>query len=157
MIYSSACAYAIRAMTWMALGKPESYMLLEDIHRQAALPRHFLAKVLQKLVRRELLLSAKGRRGGFILARPAETITLYEIVQAIDGAAAFRQCVVGLTRCDDQQPCPQHDAWKMLRGEIYEFLQATTVQCLAETLREKLRLLDAPNPAQATAPDTARA
>ncbi len=151
MIYSSACGYAIRALTWMALRKPEGYLLLGEICEQAALPRHFLAKVFQDLVRRGLLVSAKGRGGGFTLARPASRVTLYEIVEAIDGVAVLSQCVVGLARCDDRQPCPQHDAWKPLRSEIHAFLQETTLERLALALEEKLRLIGAGDPSEAIA------
>ncbi len=149
MIYSSACGYAIRALTWMALRKPEGYMLLNDICEQAALPRHFLAKIFQDLVRRGLLVSAKGRGGGFALARPADQITLYEVVEAIDGVGALSQCVVGMARCDDRQPCPQHDDWKAIRSQIHDFLQETTLERIAGTLDKKMQLIKVRTPAEA--------
>ncbi|MEX0886598.1 MAG: Rrf2 family transcriptional regulator [Phycisphaeraceae bacterium] len=152
MLYSSACAYAIRALTWMALRKPEGYMLLSHICEQTNLPRHFLAKIFQDLVRRGLLVSAKGRGGGFALARPADQITLYEIVEAVDGVGSLSQCVVGMARCDDRQPCPQHDAWKPLRSQIRDFLQDTSLERIAGTLETKLRLLNVETPAEASEP-----
>ena len=65
MIYSNACAYAIRAMARLALLRPEGYILLDELCDNSDLPRHFVAKIFQELVRRGLLISAKGRRGGF--------------------------------------------------------------------------------------------
>ena len=65
-----------------------------------------MAKVFQKLVHAGLLQSAKGRGGGFCLARPAHEIRLIQIVEAMEGPQAYDRCVVGLERCTDHMPCP---------------------------------------------------
>ncbi len=141
MIYSAACAYAIRAMSHLAAEKPEGYLLLEDLCEGTDLPRHFVAKILQDLVRRELLTSAKGRGGGFALARPPNTIRLYDIVAAVDGIKQFNECVVGLAECDEHQPCPLHDHWKNVRKVIESFLLETTLAQMSTTLQSKLERL----------------
>ena len=146
MMYSNACSYAIRAMTRLALLRPNGYVLLDDLCDEPDIPRHFVAKIFQDLVRKGLLLSAKGRGGGFALARPADKITLYDIVAEVDGVAWLSSCVVGMAQCDDEQPCPQHEQWKVLRGEISEYLKHTTLEKMAETLRRKLELLGQPVP-----------
>ncbi|MEX0654058.1 MAG: Rrf2 family transcriptional regulator [Phycisphaeraceae bacterium] len=151
MIYSSACAYAIRALSWLALKDPEGYTLLDDLCEKTDLPRHFLAKVFQDLVRSGLLISARGRGGGFALARSAKEIHLIEVVEAIDGTQALKQCVVGMARCDDQQPCPQHDQWKPLRTQIRKFLEETTLERASKTLHRKLELIGVNTPAEALA------
>lgn len=143
MIYSNACAYAIRALSWLTMKRPEGYMLLEEICEDTQLPRHFLAKIFQDLVRRQVLVSAKGRGGGFALARPADEITLREIVEVIDGPATLQRCVVGMTRCDDKQPCPEHDQWKPIRAQIREYLEKTTLKRMAHTLERKMELVGA--------------
>jgi Rrf2 family protein len=146
MIYSNACAYAIRALSRLAMLDPEGYVLLDDLCANTDLPRHFMAKIFQDLVRKGLLLSAKGRGGGFALARHPQEITLLDIVRCVDGLAQVERCVVGMTRCDDAQPCPQHDQWMMLRDEIKTFLAETTLQDMAETFRRKLELAGMPLP-----------
>ncbi|MFA9479616.1 Rrf2 family transcriptional regulator [Phycisphaerales bacterium AB-hyl4] len=153
MIYSSACAYAIRALSWLALKNPQGYTLLDELCEQTDLPRHFLAKVFQDLVRAGVLVSARGRGGGFALARPADSIRLMEVVEAIDGTQALKQCVVGMARCNDEQPCPQHDQWKPLRSQIRAFLDETTLLRASETLNRKLELIGATSPAEALARD----
>ena len=141
MIYSNACAYAIRAMTRLAMLRPDGYVLLEELCQDTDLPRHFVAKIFQDLVRKGLLVSAKGRGGGFALARKSDKITLYDIVAVVDGAEQFDACVVGMARCDEHQPCPQHDQWAPLRSQIKQFLAETTLHRMAETLRRKLELI----------------
>ena len=141
MIYSNACAYAIRAISRLALLRQDGYLLLDELCEGTDLPRHFVAKIIQDLVRKGLLLSAKGRGGGFALARKPSDITLFDIVEVVDGVEQFDQCVVGMARCNDTQPCPQHDQWKSIRMQIKKFLMQTTVDRMASTLGKKLELV----------------
>lgn len=141
MIYSNACAYAIRAMARLAMLRPDGYVLLDELCEGSDLPRHFVAKIFQELVRKGLLTSAKGRGGGFALARKPGRITLYDIVAIIDGVERLDQCVVGMEKCNDQQPCPQHDQWVAIRQTLATFLRETTLERMALTLNTKLELL----------------
>jgi Rrf2 family protein len=154
MIYSNACAYAIRALSHLAMIRPDGYVLLDELCENTELPRHFVAKIFQDLVRHGLLLSAKGRGGGFALAHKPEAITLFTIVEAVDGIRGLDQCVVGMAKCDDQQPCPQHDQWKGIRSNIREYLEKTTLERMAVTLSKKLELLgqDRPEPKSTSKP-----
>ena len=146
MIYSNACSYAIRAMSRLAMLRPDGYVLLDELCEGTDLPRHFVAKIFQDLVRRGLLTSAKGRGGGFALARRPESISLHDIVGVIDGVEELDQCVVGMERCDAQQHCPQHDDWEPLRNQLREFLTGTTLARMADTIKRKLELAGHPVP-----------
>lgn len=141
MIYSNACAYAIRALSRLALLRPDGYVLLDEICDESDLPRHFVAKIFQDLVRKGLLISAKGRGGGFALARPADQMTIYDIVEAVDGVERLNQCVVGLSHCDEKQPCPQHDHWSPIRGQVKRFLLETTLSMMSEAMQRKMELI----------------
>jgi len=146
MLYSNACAYAMRAMARLAMLRPDGYVLLDELCEGTDLPRHFVAKIFQDLVRKGLLTSAKGRGGGFALARKPRDITLFDIVKVVDGVDELEQCVVGMARCDDRQPCPQHDEWKAVRERIREFLVNTHLEKMSSTLRRKLELTGEPIP-----------
>lgn len=146
MIYSNACAYAIRAMCRLAMLRPDGYVLLDELCDGSDLPRHFVAKIFQDLVRKGLLASAKGRGGGFALARSAKKITLYDIVAVIDGVEQLDHCVVGMSQCDDDQPCPQHDAWQPIRSQLKTYLMQTTLEKMAETLKDKMAKTGEPFP-----------
>jgi len=137
MIFSNASEYAIRGVAELAARGGEDRVLLEDVVAGTALPRDFMAKVFQKLVRGGVLSSAKGRGGGFCLARPAHEITLMHIVEAMEGPQAYDRCVVGLERCNDQMPCAQHDLYKPIRQRIKDYLNTTTAADLAASLRAK--------------------
>ena len=137
MLYFEACSYTIRAMTKLALMRPDGYVLMSNLCDEGDLPRHFVAKQFQRVVHSELLVSAKGPGGGFALARPPDQITLYDIVACIDGTEDFDQCVVGMVTCADHQPCPLHDKFKPIRAEIKRFLLQTTLDSLSKGLQRK--------------------
>ena len=76
MLYSVGCEYAMQALSRLAARvKPGEYCLLRDLLDGAALPGHFVGKIFQTLVREDILVSAKGRGGGFALCRSPEKTT----------------------------------------------------------------------------------
>ena len=137
MIFSSASEYAIRGISELAARSGGGRVLLDDVVAGTGLPRDFMAKVFQKLVHAGLLQSAKGRGGGFCRARPAHEIRLIQIVEAMEGPQAYDRCVVGLERCTDHMPCPQHDLYKPIRQRIKDYLLTTTAADLAASLKAK--------------------
>ena len=79
-----------------------------------------------------------------VLRKPAQEITLKDVVEATDGLADFERCPAGLAKCDDQQPCGMHERWKPLRGNIMEYLEHTSIADLASSLEKKRAALEKP-------------
>jgi Rrf2 family iron-sulfur cluster assembly transcriptional regulator len=136
MIYSNACEYAIRALTYLAQ-HPGQFCLAKEISQSEKIPHYFLSKILQDLARAGLLKSVKGPGGGFQLAKPAAKFTLYEIKKAVDGVADLDECAVGLSRCNDAMPCPLHETFKPLREQMRTYLQTTTLAAMADAVERK--------------------
>ena len=141
MLYSSACGYAIRALTFLAVQPTTALCQLRDIAVGEDIPAAFLGKILQDLVHARLLRSSKGPRGGYALAHRATAITLLDIKAATDGTADLEACASGFGRCSDDMPCPQHERFKPLRVAIRRYLATTTVADMARALGEKRALL----------------
>jgi Rrf2 family protein len=137
MIFSNATEYAIRGLSELAGRNATGSVLLDELVSGTDLPRDFLAKIFQKLVRAGLLRSAKGRGGGFALARAQHEITLMDIIEAIEGPQLMDKCVVGLARCNDAMPCSQHDLYKPIRQRLKDYLRTTTLADMAASLRSK--------------------
>ncbi|HNW59883.1 MAG TPA: Rrf2 family transcriptional regulator [bacterium] len=143
MILSRSCDHAIRAALYVALHQDRAYVPIREIAAELGISFHFLTKILQILTQAGIMASFKGPNGGVALARPAEEISLKEIVRAIDGDRLFSGCMIGLDQCDDAHPCPLHDQWSKLRGELEQLFNTTTVSGLTERIqREGLRLND---------------
>jgi len=137
MIFNNPTEYAIRGLGELAGRADGRSMLLDQLVAGTDLPRDFMAKIFQTLARAGILRSAKGRGGGFALARPAHEITLMQIVEAIEGPQLFDRCVVGLALCNDTMPCPQHDLYKPIRQRLKDYLNTTTVADMAASLKAK--------------------
>lgn len=141
MMYSTTCAYAMRAMCRLAAIRQDGYVSMHEICEGTDLPEHFIAKILRDLAHADLLNSAKGRRGGFALTRSANEISLYDIIDVIDGTEQYNGCVLGLADCDDKQPCPQHEYVKPIRRQILGYLKSTTLDEMGVALLEKEQLI----------------
>ena len=131
MIISQACKYGLRAMVYLAQHNEEP-VLSRDIAKELQIPEHFLAKILQDLSKNKLLLSFKGRGGGFKLARQPQSIKLLEVVEAIDGPQFGQGCLLGLPECKDEAPCPLHYQWSDIKSSILHMLEQTSIQHVLE-------------------------
>jgi Rrf2 family iron-sulfur cluster assembly transcriptional regulator len=139
MICSRSAEYAIRAVIHLATLPQGQLLLSRKIAEETGIPAHFLAKILQDLARRGFLRSVKGPSGGFCLKRPAERIALVNIVDAVDGPAAFERCLEAFEECNAEAPCGLHDGWIALRSRIMDYLERTTIAEAAAAQRLKVR------------------
>ena len=85
MKISRSTGYALVAVGYVAQHYRDGAVLAARISKQYGIPLEYLLKILQQLVRANVLRSKRGPRGGFFLARPAEGISLLEIIEAVDG------------------------------------------------------------------------
>jgi Rrf2 family transcriptional regulator, iron-sulfur cluster assembly transcription factor len=131
-MFSASCHYALLAMFYIGHhARPDKNVELRDIAEQQDIPRHFLSKILQQLVKHKLLLSTKGPNGGFRLSKPCDKITLIEIVEAIDGLDIFERCGIGFRQCDAAEPCPIHQEYKVMRDRVKQLFETKTLKILA--------------------------
>ena len=85
MRISRSTGYALLAVGYIAKNEKDGIVLSQDVSREFDIPLEYLLKILQQLVRANILRSKRGPRGGFFLARPAESITMLEIIESVDG------------------------------------------------------------------------
>ncbi len=135
VLFSRQCEYALQAVLYLALKKDGERVTTGEFTKKLKIPYHFLGKILQNLTKKGLLRSEKGPRGGFSLGMPAEDITLFHIVDAIDGADFTRTCVLGFPECSDERPCSVHHTWGGLRESIYTMLVKKNITQLAREMQ----------------------
>jgi Rrf2 family protein len=141
LIYSRSSEYAIRALVHLSQAPDDKYVMVKTIAENEDIPSHFLAKILQDLARKGMLRSSKGPTGGFSLRVPSRDIRLLDIVEALDGLAAYQQCATGLPQCSDEMACGIHDHWVNLRSRIMDYLSRNTIADLAKVVDQKKKSL----------------
>lgn len=136
-MFSKACEYAIRASIFIAKNSIEGKRVSpKKISEEINSPQAFTAKILQALVKHDLISSVKGAYGGFeIKKEDVSKIKLLQIVEAIDGDKTFKGCALGLEKCDEDHPCPIHDQFKEIRGNFRNMLEHTNLEKLALDLK----------------------
>lgn len=97
----------------------------------SAAPEDFLSKVLQRLVSARLITSHRGSGGGFELAAPPESISLLNVVEAVDGPVQLNVCVAGGTGCERQLFCAVHPVWNKAQNALLEVLNGESIASLA--------------------------
>ncbi|HUO21662.1 MAG TPA: Rrf2 family transcriptional regulator [Caulobacteraceae bacterium] len=105
---SQKVRYGLRALVELARAGPEQQLTAAELAARADAPRKFLEAILLELSRRGLILSRRGKFGGYVLARPAPQISFADVIRVIDGPLALAPCVsqTAFRKCDD---CPDLD------------------------------------------------
>lgn len=146
MQISARVDYAVRAMLEVAAARPER-LSRDDIARRQGLPARYLEPILRDLSRHRLLHGQRGVAGGYVLARPADRITVADIARAVDGPLAL----VAQERPEDvaHTGAAQHlgELWVGLRAAIRSVMDHVTLEdLLVGTLPDELRaLVDEPD------------
>lgn len=131
--------YAIRGILYLALQPKGKVSLVEEIAQAMDVPKTFLAKILRDFVKKGLVISSRGTGGGFILSRPAESITLREVVESIEGPILPNRCLAGEGTCDRDGACRVHQVWKEVRDTIVTILDGVTIAELVRNQDEDMR------------------
>ena len=134
-LYTRGCEYALRALTVMA-ESPRRAATVVELCEKAEIPEHFTRKMLQPLVRANILKSTRGPGGGFTFGRDPKTITLMEVVEAIESGPRIDRCILGYRDCSDEDPCPLHHAWAPIKDRALKMLVERTVADLVATRPE---------------------
>lgn len=143
MILSKSCIYGIQAAIHVAAQGSHGYVPIHLIAERLSISFHFLTKVLQQFTQAGILSSYRGPKGGVALAKPADTISLYELIAAIDGTEMFTECLLGLPGCGKAAPCPAHDHWVEVRLKLGSIARSVSLEQLGQRANElNVRLTD---------------
>jgi len=131
MQITRASDYAVRVMIHLA-GLPEgSRARQSELSKATDVSGHFLSKVLQRLVRSRLIWSQRGSGGGFGLAVPAASVSLLDVVEAIEGPVRLNQCIEEGPSCERKSWCPAHQVWAEAQASVTNVLGAASMASLA--------------------------
>jgi Rrf2 family protein len=123
--------YAVRAVLYLAQLKPGQRVSTAEVSREQHIPLTFLAKIVAQLGPAGVLRTTRGAHGGISLARPAETLSLLEVVEAIDGPLALNACVLNPEACELADRCPVRVVWCEAQADLAQRLARTNFGQLA--------------------------
>jgi|SRR5699024_270548 len=135
MLLSKSCVYGLRASLLLASISGDDYVTIKELSEGLSISYDFLTKILQQLTSSGIMKTKKGPKGGIKLAKPAEAISLLQIVKSIDGIEQFEQCLLGLPGCGTEEPCPMHDWWSAKQEEITNIFETTNLLESADDLQ----------------------
>jgi Rrf2 family protein len=128
-MFSKSCQYAIRAVIYLARHHQDGHASgVKEIAGELNAPQQFLAKVLQQLVRHDLVGSTKGPNGGFWLEEKHLSNPVYKIIECVDGPSVLSSCILGLPNCSNMNPCPFHDHFFGCRDGLRDLLESKAVR-----------------------------
>lgn len=128
---SKTAEHAMRALVHIASRATGEPVQAREVSAATAIPHNYLTKILNGLRRAGVLSASRGRRGGYLLARPAADLRLVDIVAVFDDLTRFVRCFVQNARCSGDERCVAHTRWRPVAATLLRFLNETTLEQLA--------------------------
>lgn len=136
---SLTCKTAIKAVIYLASkDDPGQKSSIVEISQHIDASEHTVGKLLQQLVKDEIIVSNKGPNGGFFITPKQRKQPLINIVESIDGKDIFKQCGLGLSRCSTTHQCLIHNQWKVVRDQFEKICKENRIIDLCEPLNTGL-------------------
>jgi Rrf2 family protein len=141
-MFNKETEYALRGLVYIQAQNSEGRIPgIAEIAEQIDAPHFYTAKILQRLVRQGFVESQKGKGGGFYFDSKKPDLSLKQLIIATEGDKLFCGCGFGLKQCDENNPCPLHDKYAMIRNALDKLVMEENVQSLSQKTLRKGELL----------------
>lgn len=131
MQLTRAADYGVRVMIHLAAQPDDERVLLPALAEATDAPASFLSKVLQALARGGLIVSKRGKTGGFALLARGRQATLYDVIVAIDGPIYLNVCLTNGKSCERAVACPAHPVWAHAQRAMLDVLARASIAEMA--------------------------
>jgi Rrf2 family protein len=128
---SKSTDYALLSLTMLARAEPGRSVRTREIAEQHNIPVELLAKVLQRLTKAALLTSTPGPTGGYLLSRPAHSISVAEVLVAVEGNPALMQCMRPDHNCDQRLKCTIRTPLEKINHMVFDLLDRVSIADIA--------------------------
>ena len=132
-MFSNSLKYSLKALTYLTMhSNKERKYGIKELAEKTEVPSPYLGKLLQKLVKQEILSSLKGPTGGFYLTDENRLKTVGDVVFLIDGSGKFLDCILEFKECNSENPCALHHAYAQVKGGFLNELASIPLSDLAK-------------------------
>jgi len=125
-------SYGLIAILELAGASAESPRPASRIAHRYSLPPAFIEKIFYELRHAGLVHSKQGRSGGYYLAKPAETITVREVLESLGETLDLVGCLSGDSNCELDHCCPTQGAWRQIDHRFKKMLESLSIRSLLE-------------------------
>lgn len=130
MKLSNTSQYAINVMVAIATHKDAKLLNAKSISENFEIPYKYLTRIAPKLVEAHLIISTRGREGGYTLAKASSEITILAIIESVNDSIHDNKCILKIKDCNSQTKCALHEQWKIPKKEIVSMFKNTTLETI---------------------------
>lgn len=132
MQLTRAADYGVRVMVYLASVPEDARVLLPTLALATETPESFLSKILQALARADLIVSRRGKAGGFAIRPRGRQASMYDVIAAIDGPICLNVCLADKAHsCERSKGCPAHPVWARAQRAMLEILAKASIAEMA--------------------------
>lgn len=128
MLISTRGRYGVKAVLDLASQTGDVPVSIKAIAERQGLPEAYLEQLMAPLRKAGIVRSVRGAQGGYLLARTPASLTVAQIVEALEGPLEISECTCGGASLD----CLEHTLWQRLGQHVREFLESSTLEALLE-------------------------
>ncbi len=133
MEISKASAVAIHGLAYLADAQDQAPLDVREIAGGLGMPQGYVAKIFQTLSKNQLAYSRRGPKGGYVLARRPETISLLDIIEAVEGPILSSQCIFPLGKqCRMFDRCKIREQLETLKAQTRELYKGVTLDSFSD-------------------------
>ena len=133
MKLSNTSQYAINIMVAIAQHKEAKLLNAKSISDIFDIPYKYLTRIMPQLVEAKFIVSTRGREGGYSLAKEASSISIVDILHAVNESIHSSRCILKAGNCDTNNKCALHDSWKAPKHSIKTMFNQTTLESITQS------------------------
>jgi len=139
MQITRAGEYGVLGLMHLARRRPGQRTMIDEVSRRERIPKSFLAKIFQSLVKAGLVRSMRGAGGGFALVKPPADIPVLDIIEAVEGRIVFQRCQMARPDCEHAGGCALCGLFERAQDGLKDALTRTTLADLIQQ-QEKIEV-----------------
>lgn len=132
MAISTKGRYAARIMVFLTQRRSAGPVTKKDIAAGEGISADYVEQIMIRLKAAGLVASIRGRKGGFVLGRDPERVSLYDVLESVEGPLSLSPCVKD-GMCRREQECPLNEVWRDAATYLINFFSKVTVEQLANS------------------------
>jgi len=129
--------YGVRALFDIAYCGEGNMVRASQVSSRQQISLNYIGQIFLKLKRAGLIISHRGRSGGYTLAYPPKDITIMMIIQAVEGPIKLVDCIDGVTGCEMEVKCVTQAVWEEAGGMLEDFFGKITIQDLIDRAKKQ--------------------